>query len=73
MAPKSSFCAEKERLLDAYVAVGHHGFNLQDREVKEVAKRGEGSDTFDLALKEARRRRDASKTACIVRLSGHGC
>ena len=73
MAPQPPYCAEKARLSDAYLAAMHEVLTLQDQELAEFANGGEGLDQFDIALKAARRKRDAAKTACMEHISVHRC
>ena len=73
MGPKLAFCAEKMRLLAVYLAASHDLFNLQVQEAAAIAGRGEGLDGFDLALQEARRKRDATMRACMSHIAEHGC
>ena len=73
MAPQPAYCAEKVRLLDAYLAAMHEVLMLQDQELAEFASGGEGLDRFDLALQVARRKRDTAKTACMEHVAEHRC
>jgi len=73
VAPQSSFCGERKRLLDAYLAAMHEVLTLQDQELVAFARVGEGLDRFDLALELARGKRDAAKKACMQHIEAHGC
>lgn len=72
MAPKPSYCGEKERLLDAYLAASHEVFRLQDEELTRFSHGGE-VDGFALTLSAARAKRDAAKAACMEHIAEHGC
>ena len=71
MAPQPTYCAEKDRLLDAYLAAYHDLGKLQNQE--EVARSGESLAQFNLALKVARMRRDEAKKTCMEHIAKHGC
>lgn len=59
--------------MDAYLAAMHEVLTLQDREAGEIARGGEGLDRFGIALKAARRKKDAAREACMQHVAEHGC
>ena len=74
LQPQARFCAERKRLMDAYLSAQLEVLTLQSQEeVVAVAMSGEGLDRFDLDLGATRRRRDAAKTAWMAHTRVHGC
>ena len=46
---------------------------IQNREVEELARRGDGLDRFNLALQAARAKKDKAKGTYLSHVQEHGC
>ena len=70
---KPSLCAEKERLMRAYLEALRSVLELQDQQVSRLLGERLGMDRFDIALQRARENRDQAKTTYTRHIQGHGC
>lgn len=68
-----SICADKQRLGDAFMEAVREVMALQDQELAAMARGGDGFERIDLALEQARNKRDSAKKRYIVHIRAHGC
>jgi hypothetical protein len=70
-SPKGFVCPEKQRLSDEFLDALLQVMELQNQESAAVTSRGIWR--FDLALMEARKKRDQAKLVYLLHLRGHRC
>ena len=70
---KAGICAEKQRLSQAFLDAVHQVTKLQSKNFDALTTGGGAIDRFDLALKQARKRRDEAKRTYERHLREHGC
>ena len=71
MAPASSYCGERIRLLDEFVAAVSEYLRVESAGLAALV-RGDESD-FDAELEVARRRKEAAREAIRAHQWKHGC
>lgn len=72
-AAKIAICSEKQRLTEELREAVHHLMRLHDEQGRSLANGGDGLQRFDLALRLARKKRDAARTHYELHLLTHGC
>lgn len=68
-----SVCQQKSHLCQAFVHAVQQVSKLQSKNIEILMSRGSGMDRFELALQQARRRRDEAKRAYERHLREHCC
>lgn len=71
--PKVSICADKQKLGNALIEAIRDVMDLQDQELASFVNGGDGLERFQLALKQARRKREFAKKRYLLHLRTHGC
>ncbi|HLK49057.1 MAG TPA: hypothetical protein VKT49_13030 [Bryobacteraceae bacterium] len=71
--PKTAICAEQQRLSRAFLDAVQQVTELQSRNVDALTTAGAGMERFELAIRQARKRRDEAKRAYARHLREHGC
>lgn len=71
-------CAEKRHLYKAYVQAVGHALALQKDEMAHFLKGGDGKgddgvESYDAAIKQARRKLDRAKKLYVLHLQTHAC
>jgi len=69
MTPAPIFCAERQRLLDAYTAAVFEYLQLESARLAALAH----GDEIQLEVEAARQRRDESKLAIKEHQAAHSC
>lgn len=71
--PKPFVCPAKDKLRQAYVQAVRRLLMLQKDEMAHFLKDGDGLDSYDTAIKQARRKLDQAKRLYLQHLRAHLC
>jgi hypothetical protein len=71
--PEIGFCAEKQRLLDEFLAAIREIFALLSQQSQALIDGDSEFSRFDLLLHLAHERKDAAKYALIAHIEAHHC
>jgi hypothetical protein len=71
--PDIAFCAEKQRLLEAFGEAAKELAVLQGQQVAAVIEGDEDFSRFDLLLHMAQEKKEHSKYAYLLHVEQHGC
>ena len=71
--PGRSLCAQELHLTEAFTQAVHEVMELHDRQFAALTTGESGLDRFDLALQQAKRKRERLKTEYLLHLMEHGC
>lgn len=66
-------CAEKRRLLATYEDAVREVMALQSEHIAALADSGEGLQTFDVAISQAREKKEHPKELYQLHIRTHGC
>src|SRR5579862_8422183 len=71
--PKIAFCAEKNRLLQAFLACVHDLLDLQNQQTRAVINGEPNFTSFDILIHLAQEKKERAKYAWIAHVEQHHC
>ncbi len=73
LLPKIAYCAERQKLLDAFCDATEQLTMLQDQQVAAVISADGDFTGFDLLIRLAHEKKSQAKNAYICHVEHHGC
>jgi hypothetical protein len=71
--PSIAFCAERQKLLEAFGAAAKELAVIQDQQITAVIDGDEDFNRFDLLLHMAQEKKEHAKYAYLLHVEQHGC